>query len=161
MREHVTDINREHFSFSGHSFLNWMVWTMQWIHVQGFIDIERTILDCNISFCITPLDFMVFFYYKRVCLDLILDFTICFVSNLNTTLNQLQSILANWISSTLFLLFITDRMFDYQLIPEFGGVATVIQWIRCVEMLCNLYKRTGVELILPLHLQNGDLAVYQ
>ena len=59
---------------------------------------------------------------------------------------------------------ITDRMFGNQLIPVFGGAATdkpVIQWIHHVEMICDLCKRTGVELILPLRLQSSTFAMYQ
>lgn len=57
-----------------------------------------------------------------------------------------------------------ERMFDYRQIPEFSGTTTdepVIQWIQRIEMICDLCKRTDIELILQLCLQNGALAVYQ
>ena len=57
-----------------------------------------------------------------------------------------------------------DRMFDYRLIPEFGGSPSdepVIEWIQRVEMICELCRRTDVELILPLRLRGGALTVYQ
>ena len=75
---------------------------------------------------------------------------------------NLQGILANWSSSTFF--YVLDRMFDYQLIPEFGGAATnepVIQWIQQVRMNCNLCKKMDVELILPSCPQDGTPTLYQ
>jgi len=57
-----------------------------------------------------------------------------------------------------------DKMFDYRLIPEFGGSPSdepVIEWIQRVEMICELCKRTDIELILPLRLRGGALAVYR
>ena len=59
---------------------------------------------------------------------------------------------------------VMDRMFDYRLSPEFGGATTdepTIQWIQRVEMICDLCKRTDVELILLLRLRGGALVVYQ
>ena len=59
---------------------------------------------------------------------------------------------------------VKEKMFDYWLIPEFRGATTdepVRQWIQHVKMICNLYKRTDVELILLLHRWGGALAIYQ
>lgn len=48
-----------------------------------------------------------------------------------------------------------DRIFDYQIIPEFGGTVTdepVIQWTQCIKMIYNPCKGTDMKQILLMHL---------
>ena len=58
----------------------------------------------------------------------------------------------------------TDKAFDVRLIPEFSGAATdmpIVEWIKNVELVCELCAMNKVERVLPLRLRGGALAMYR
>ena len=56
------------------------------------------------------------------------------------------------------------KIFDVRLIPEFSGTATdmpIVEWVKNVELVCELCATKSVERILPLRLRGGALAIYR
>ena len=68
------------------------------------------------------------------------------------------------ISERYYILAMEGKMFDVWLIPEFSGVATdvpIVEWVKNVELVCELCAMKNVELLLPLRLRGGALAIYR
>ena len=56
------------------------------------------------------------------------------------------------------------KAFNIRLIPEFHGVSsdhTVSEWLKEVELVCEMCGVDNVERVLPLRLRGGALSVYR
>ena len=56
------------------------------------------------------------------------------------------------------------KMFDVRLIPEFSGAVTdvpIVEWVKNVELVCELCTMNNVKHVLPLRLRGGALPIYR
>ena len=56
------------------------------------------------------------------------------------------------------------KTFDFRLIPEFHGISfdhTVSEWLKQVELVCEICGVDNVECVLPLRLWGGALSIYR
>ena len=59
------------------------------------------------------------------------------------------------VSARSYLLAMEGKMFDIRLILEFSGAATdmpIVEWVKNVELVCELCAMKNVERVLPLRL---------
>ncbi|CDW55796.1 zf-CCHC domain containing protein [Trichuris trichiura] len=56
----------------------------------------------------------------------------------------------------------TDGLIDVQLIPEFDGLhgQSIMEWLKKVELVCELYGVKDIASVIPLRLTGGAFAVY-